>query len=147
MNNQQRFELLSAYLDRELSPEEMEKVERWLSEDPTAQQAYQNLLQLRYCLREAPIPYSGTAPDLLSQKVATQANRRGFRERLVWSGSALGALVIMIITSVWTTDESPLPALVQSESVNSSSLMIVVNQPILEIPTIAETTAIDDENQ
>jgi len=139
MDNQERFELLSAYLDRELSPEEREKVERWLREDQTAQKTYQNLLQLRYYLQKTPIPSSATPSDILSQKVTTQAHRRSWKQGLAWSGSALAAVCVVAIAAVWSANESPFPDFVQSNPPNASSLTIAVNQPILEIPTVNES--------
>jgi len=42
-----RFELLSAYLDGEVSPEERRLVTHWLADDPETQCLYQRLLRLR----------------------------------------------------------------------------------------------------
>ncbi|MEM9769414.1 MAG: zf-HC2 domain-containing protein, partial [Cyanobacteria bacterium P01_D01_bin.71] len=42
-----RFELLSAYLDGEVSPDERRLVATWLDKDPEAQCLYRRLLQLR----------------------------------------------------------------------------------------------------
>jgi anti-sigma factor RsiW len=46
-----RFELLSAYLDNEISPEDRRLVNFWLVEDPEIQQVYQHLLRLRKAMR------------------------------------------------------------------------------------------------
>ena len=47
-------ELLSGYLDGELSSEEQALVESALSRDPQAQQLLEDLQQLRQCLQELP---------------------------------------------------------------------------------------------
>ncbi len=142
MNNKQRFELLSAYLDRELSAEETEKVEQWLSYDQKAQKTYQSLLQLRHHLRKTPVPSSQTSPALLSEKVTTQARVRCFRQGLLWTSSAIAATFVTVITTVLSASDAPSPKLVKSEQVNASALQIAVNQPIMEIPFVKEKEAL-----
>ncbi|MEM9009328.1 MAG: hypothetical protein AAGE59_38235 [Cyanobacteria bacterium P01_F01_bin.86] len=56
-----RFELLSAYLDDEVTTEERKLVAQWLMDDPNTQQMYQRLLMLRQAIRTAPVP---TQPPL-----------------------------------------------------------------------------------
>ena len=51
-----RFELLSAYIDNEVTPEERQLVAHWLMHDSTTQQMYQRLLRLRQAIRTAPVP-------------------------------------------------------------------------------------------
>ncbi|MFG6104581.1 hypothetical protein U2F10_20115 [Leptothoe sp. EHU-05/26/07-4] len=51
-----RFELLSAYLDDEVTAEERKLVAQWLMDDPNTQQMYQRLLMLRQAIRTAPVP-------------------------------------------------------------------------------------------
>ncbi len=51
-----RFELLSAYLDDEVTAEERKLVAQWLTEDANTQQMYQRLLMLRQAIRTAPVP-------------------------------------------------------------------------------------------
>ncbi|MGD1950275.1 MAG: anti-sigma factor family protein [Leptolyngbyaceae cyanobacterium] len=51
-----RFELLSAYVDDEVTAEERKLVAQWLTDDPVTQQMYQRLLMLRQAIRIAPVP-------------------------------------------------------------------------------------------
>jgi len=141
MDNQQRFELLSAYLDQELSPEETAEVEQWLKEDEKARRTYQNLLQLRYCLREIPVPSSQLPADVLSRKVVAKAHSQRMRQALLWSGGVVAALFVAIIAGTLSTINSPFPRLAKSDQtrVSSSSLMIAVDQPVLEIPATSGT--------
>ncbi len=143
MDNQQRFELLSAYLDQELSPEETKKVERWLKEDHKARQTYQNLLQLRYYLREIPVPSSQVPAEVLSRKVTAKAHSQRMRQVLLWGGGAVAALFVAIIAGTLSTIHSPFPRLAKSDQarISSNSLMIAVDQPILEIPATSEATS------
>lgn len=139
MDNQQRFELLSAYLDQELSPEEVEEVEQWLKQDKKARRTYHNLLQLRYRLREIPIPSSQLPSERLSHQVTRKAHTQRMRQWSLWGGSAIAALFVVILTSFFSTSHSPLFRLAQSDekSLSQDSLMIEVDQPIMEIPTTA----------
>ncbi|MEM6251438.1 MAG: hypothetical protein AAF821_00820 [Cyanobacteria bacterium P01_D01_bin.156] len=56
-----RFELLSAYMDDEVTSEERQLVTQWIKDDPVVQQMYQQLLMLRQAIRRAPIPMSETS--------------------------------------------------------------------------------------
>lgn len=57
-DEEMRFELLSAYLDNEVTSEERQLVAQWLRDDPKIQQMYQRLLMLRQAIRTAPVPSS-----------------------------------------------------------------------------------------
>lgn len=56
-----RFELLSAYLDDEVTAAERQRVAQWLMDDADAQKMYQRLLMLRQAIRTTPVP---TQPPL-----------------------------------------------------------------------------------
>ncbi|MEM9807325.1 MAG: hypothetical protein AAF959_18830 [Cyanobacteria bacterium P01_D01_bin.56] len=51
-----RFELLSAYVDNEVTSEERQLVGQWLRDEPDIQRMYQQLLMLRQAIRTAPNP-------------------------------------------------------------------------------------------
>ena len=136
MNNQQRFELLSAYLDRELPPDQAQQVEQWLSRDPQAQQTYKNLLKLRYQLRESTIPSSHPSQEELMETVVAKANRQSWKQALLWSGGTVAAVFIALISGSLLSNYSPLPRLANSGNSDgtSESLMIALNQPVVELP-------------
>lgn len=50
------FELLSAYVDNEVTSEERQLVEQWLQNESAIQQMYQQLLMLRQAIRTSPVP-------------------------------------------------------------------------------------------
>ncbi|MEL6937090.1 MAG: zf-HC2 domain-containing protein [Cyanobacteria bacterium J06607_17] len=54
-SEEERFELLSAYLDDEVTAEERRQVAQWLMDDPHTLQMYRRLLMLRQAIRTAPI--------------------------------------------------------------------------------------------
>lgn len=51
-----RFELLSAYVDNEVTAQERQLVGQWLRDEPAMQEMYQQLLMLRQAIRTAPVP-------------------------------------------------------------------------------------------
>lgn len=50
------FELLSAYVDNEVTSEERQLVEQWLQNESAIQRMYQQMLMLRQAIRTAPVP-------------------------------------------------------------------------------------------
>lgn len=70
-----RFELLSAYLDGEVNPEERQLVNRWLSDDHNAKCLYERLLRLRTGIQSLPVESEYTLSDTLSG-VLNSLNRR-----------------------------------------------------------------------
>lgn len=55
-DDEAKFELVSAYLDDEVTSEERQLVAQWLRDDPNIQKMYQQLLMLRQAIRTAPVP-------------------------------------------------------------------------------------------
>ncbi|MEM7066612.1 MAG: hypothetical protein AAF572_26040 [Cyanobacteria bacterium P01_B01_bin.77] len=55
-DDEARFELLSAYLDDEVTAKERQLVAQWLRDDPSIQKMYQQLLMLRQAIRTSPVP-------------------------------------------------------------------------------------------
>lgn len=138
-----RFELLSAYLDGEVTAEERRQVESWLRHDPSVQQLYNRLLKLRQGMQTLSIP----SPEPVEQTVAQVITRvdRQPRSWLTWGGVAIAATFLVFLSDLGYSPSSRLqpvadvpvssdsevlnPALVESEA-----LMIALDQPIIEIP-------------
>jgi len=62
-----RFELLSAYLDGEVTPDERQMVLEWMQSDPNAKCLYNRLIHLRQGLREASYSPCGDADAAVAQ--------------------------------------------------------------------------------
>ncbi|MEA5463063.1 anti-sigma factor family protein [Leptothoe sp. PORK10 BA2] len=54
-DEEERFELLSAYLDDEVTAAERQQVAQWLMDEPHTLQMYRRLLMLRQAIRTAPV--------------------------------------------------------------------------------------------
>ncbi len=137
-----RFELLSAYLDGEASPEERALVEHWLATDPETQRLYRQLVNLHELCQRLPVPNTGMAADQVVNGVITKITQRA-RKRLVWSGLvvAASALVGGVVSGLlWRT---PSPEFAQQSTPTPTSatlhdpsrvLRITLEKPPVAIP-------------
>ena len=92
---QERFELISAYLDGELKPSEHKEVEAILETDPVAKHVYQRLLQLRSEFKRMPIAPTLEPVDKTIEQVLKKIDRRS-RRSFVLVGSAVAGLIAAI---------------------------------------------------
>ena len=92
---QQRFELLSAYLDGEVSPAERQQVQQWLDTDPQFQQLYVKLLGLQRAVPRIPVPSSGMSSEELSQRVLQRTGRQRVLQFL--SGGVVAAVMVAMV--------------------------------------------------
>jgi len=152
MVKRDRFELLSAYLDGEVTATERRQVEEWLANDASVQRLYARLLKLRQGLRTLPVPTPAQSPDVTAQKVFTRLSRRS---RLAWTfgGAAVAACFISVVSGLLPGTESRTPQLAQKTPVEvdststaqtsvapASPLMVALNNPVIEIPKAAVTS-------
>lgn len=148
-----RFELLSAYLDGEVSPDERRLVMTWLSSDPNVQCLYRRLLQLRQgCqdLRQTPIT------DSQAECTATAVVRRlNYRFRITCM-AGLTAATIAFIGTVSGALKGPSEnlAVVEQPDVSSAeaaneNLELALDQPPIQIPksaVSAQATPMQESN-
>ncbi|MEA5577381.1 transcriptional regulator [Anabaena sp. UHCC 0451] len=144
-NEADRFELLSAYLDGEVTATERKQVEEWLSTDDSVKCLYARLLKLRQSVRAMPIPASGHSPEATFKQVW---KRLCYRSQLGWmfSGAAVAACVIGTISGFLPDNTSKLqlaqqkiqPIAVKTQPTKTvSPLMVALNNPVIEIPKTA----------
>lgn len=147
-----RFELISAYLDGEVSASERKQVEDWLASDPVAKRLYKRLLTLRQGLQTLPVPATTQTSQQVTERVLQRLERR-FRWRLVWGGGAIAALLLGGLSTIledraWAPQiaqvplESPTVAITSPVSVSSDALMIAIDRPIVEIPKAPVSTPV-----
>ncbi|MEH2246865.1 anti-sigma factor family protein [Nostoc sp.] len=146
MVKRDRFELLSAYLDGEVTAIERKQVEEWLANDASVQCLYARLLKLRQGLRTLPVPTAQQSPEARVQQVLTRLRRRS---RLNWmvGGAAVAACVIGAVSGLVpggsrTSQLAQRPQIepIQTSSVSMvppSPLMVGLNNPVIEIPKAA----------
>ncbi len=137
MNNQfERFELLSAYLDGEVTAEERRQVQQLLDTDPQFHQLYVQLSRLQRELPTIPVPPTPVSSQELSNSVFEKVDRQNHTKRLIrWGGVAIGALVVGVISNVYLQRQSLAPNFAEVEP---ESLTIALNRPVFEIPPSAQ---------
>ena len=143
-NPKGHFELLSAYLDGEVTAAERQQVDYWLANDPKVQRLYRRILQLHHGINSLPVPkVAQPSPELLSRRVVRRVQKRRLRKIVVLGGGAIAAGIVAAIGGLLTQPNAPIPQIAQSSStkvvpeVNSEPLMIAINQPVVEIPQAA----------
>jgi anti-sigma factor RsiW len=147
-----RFELISAYLDGEVTADERRQVEGWLKHDASAQCLYTRLLKLRQSFRMMPVPPPEQPAEVTVQQIMNRVERRP-RVAAAWGGAAIAAAFLGLLVHLpdlgsMTTQQlasrasdktqvsKTIPTLVESDA-----LMIALDRPIIEIPK-APTSAI-----
>lgn len=130
MLKRDRFELLSAYLDGEVTAAERREVETWLEHDPETQRLYERLLNLRQGIGMLPIPPQEPVERTI-QQVYQRIHRRSQRRALVWGGSAIAAVFVGAIA---TLPNSPIAQLARITKIEP--LMVAINDPVVEIPKV-----------
>lgn len=153
-----RFELLSAYLDDEVSYEERQQVETWLATDSAFHQQYLNLCRLQYGLRSMPNPQAALPVEQAVEQVLARASRKP--SFILWGTVGVAtAAVIGVITSLFSGNTGLIPqtALDPSQSDHNSNtailtpsfsdalepsdLMIALEHPPVDVPATAAFSA------
>jgi anti-sigma factor RsiW len=134
-----RFELLSAYLDGEVTPEERRWVSSWLQTDPEAQCLYRRLLMLRNGFQRLPIQPSTEAAEVTVNSVMHRLHSRSQVAYLAGS-SAIAAVFLGVLSNLIGPQSSMLQLAdisLPSGASQSPSLSIAVDRPVIEIPKAA----------
>ena len=132
------FELLSAYIDGELSPSEKKQVQAWLDCDPEFKQLYTQLLNLQGQIQNFVVPSDEKSTAEIAAGVFQSIDRHHHKRRtLVWGGSAVAASIIPSISGI-IPGFSPLSfnvAKVNSDNISGQVMLAVaVDQPAINIP-------------
>ncbi|MGD1806073.1 anti-sigma factor family protein [Dapis sp. BLCC M126] len=127
---QERFELVSAYLDGEVTPSQRREVEALLAKDPVAKHLYQRLLQLRSEFQRMPITPTVETVDRTVEQVFEKIDRRS-KQTFIWGGSAIAALCVAVISGIISANRSPVIQLVDES--NTEPVEIALNEPVIEI--------------
>ena len=133
------FELLSAYIDGELSASEKKQVQAWLDRDPQFKQLYTQLLALQGQMQHSVAPPSDKSVDEITAEVFQSLDRsRHWRRKLVWGGSAIAASVIATVSGIvpgftpWSLRTAKIDP--PSEVSTPVMLAVAVDRPAINIP-------------
>ncbi len=96
----ERFELLSAYIDGEVTPAERYQVQNWIDADPEFKRVYLRLIRLQTAIPH--IPFSPSIDtDTLSQRVWEKIETQNrWHTARVWSSITVAAVLIAACSSV-----------------------------------------------
>ena len=146
MVKRDRFELLSAYLDGEVTAAERRQVEEWLANDSSVQNLHKRLLSMRQGLRNLPVPQSEKSIEETVDSVMTRLRRRT-RKAWMFGGAAVAACVIGSLASLIPNNESGLQfantSLEETQQASSEEIaslpMVTLNQPLVRIPKATQS--------
>lgn len=137
MQQRDRFELLSAYLDGEVTAAERRQVQQWLDTDPQVQHLYNRLLKLRSAVRTMSVPQPVSEEqtiDAFFDKLDRRPNRM-WR----WGGVAIAAMFVGALATVLPGRDSFSPQLANK---SPEPLMVALNEPLVHIPKAAVTSPV-----
>ena len=132
-----RFELLSAYLDGEVTAAESQQVQQWLKEDLKVRQLYYRLLSLRQGMQQLPTPTPQQSPQQLSAAVFERLDQRQQRKRGVLWGGAIAATALVVGSISGLIRGNSLPQFADNSPDNADQLVIAINRPAVTIPSAA----------
>lgn len=130
------FELLSAYIDGELSTVEKAQVQHWLDHDPNIKRLYTQLLALQENMQHSVAPPSNRSVAEITTEVFRSVDDRRRRRKLVWSG-AIAASILATLSGLIPSLNSQLRTASKQAPLNESSavmLAVAVNKPAINIP-------------
>ncbi|MBW4439674.1 MAG: Fis family transcriptional regulator [Plectolyngbya sp. WJT66-NPBG17] len=139
LNARDRFELLSAYLDGEVTASERKQVEEWLSTDASVQQLHARLLKLRQAFRSMPAPAPVQSVERTVDQVLAKVDRRP-KLRLVWGGAAIaaavmGAVSLFSVRQPQMAQNPPQQPAVQAQQqpTGGDDMMVALDRPVVSI--------------
>jgi anti-sigma factor RsiW len=145
----ERFELLSAYMDDEVTDGERQQVEQWLAEDSVFAAKYEQLKSLNQSWQNIPVPTNNVSHQELANRVfKTIDQRRQKRFKVIIGGAIVAGLTAIIsgVSGLWGNNFTPQVAKVSTPVVESITtvltnvpepvaqpLMVSINDPIIKI--------------
>lgn len=131
----ERFELLSAYLDGEVTACERQQVEAWLATDRAFQQQYRQMQNIHVAFPRMTVPSSQSA-EALAEGVFAQIDRNRNRKFFWIGGGAIAATLLAAVTGLGGLfgDRSPQLQFAAHKANTPAPLMVALNDPILAMP-------------
>ena len=138
------FELLSAYIDDELSPKERDRVQYWLDNDPAIKTTYSQLLNLQTQIQKIPTPPSVQIETLSAEVFQKIDNRRCQKRCVVWGVGAIAATLLAALSGIVPGINTTEFKLAQPGSETFSEPLMVavaINKPAVKIPKSAVSSS------
>jgi anti-sigma factor RsiW len=131
----ERFELLSAYLDGEATASERQQVEALLASDSAFEHQYRQMQQLHQAIPSISIPSSQSARSLANDVFAKIDRRRNRRLALFGGGALAATLMAAIAGTLGLSGNNSQFQFATNNADKPAPLMVALNDPILSIPT------------
>jgi anti-sigma factor RsiW len=129
-----RFELLSAFIDGEVTAAERKQVQHLLATDPQMQNLHTRLITLRQGLQKLPVPALQTNAQETAKQVFARIDRRRIRKSIAWGGAAIAAVFIGGLSGIFPGSQPLGSNFAQSPQQEAAEpLKIALNKPIIEI--------------
>ncbi|HEY9764177.1 MAG TPA: hypothetical protein V6D07_16730 [Trichocoleus sp.] len=140
MIKRDRFELLSAYLDGEVTPAERQLVNTWLTQDPTAKCLYNRLLHLRQGFKSCPPELPPSNPDETVESVFQSLNKQ-FQKTCMAGVGVLAIGILGLLSGVFGPRYSPMQLASGSSKPAASTdvLKVALDEPAFPIPQASNT--------
>ncbi|WP_126387403.1 anti-sigma factor family protein [Pseudanabaena sp. ABRG5-3] len=146
----ERFELLSAYIDGEVTETEEQLVEQWLSDDVDFRRLYHQQINLRQSLIDLPVPVAANSSakketEVMIDRVFAEIDKRSQRRK--WKLASIGisvAAVVGVFGSLFTFNSSPQFSPVSNSvkaptSVAEEPVLIAMEEPLVPLPKSMNT--------
>lgn len=146
----ERFELLSAYIDGETTETEEQLVEKWLSNDVDFRCLYQQQIKLRQSLIELPVPIAANSSvqketEVMIDRVLAEIDKRSQRRKWKLAGIGISvAAVVGVFGSLFTFNSSPQFSPVANSvkaptPVTEEPVLIAMEEPLVPLPKSMHT--------
>jgi anti-sigma factor RsiW len=135
----ERFELLSAYLDDEVTASERQQVEAWLANDAAFQHQYRQMKKIHQAFPQMSVPSSQSA-QALSAGVFGKLDRQRNR-KLAWiGGGTIAATLVAAFAGLsgLFSGNNPQLQFAANKAKTPAPLMLALNDPILAMPAKGE---------
>lgn len=142
---EERFELLSAYIDGEVTEAEEQLVEQWLAEDVDFRRLYQQQLKLRQLLIDLPVPVAAHSSvkketDAMINRVFSEIDKRSQRRKWKLAGIGISvAAIVGVFGSMFTFNSNPQFSPVANSiktpaQVKEEPIIIAMEDPLVPLP-------------
>jgi len=132
------FELISAYLDGELSIAEKTQVQIWIDQDPELKAVYTSMLTLQSQMRNLEVPPNSQSTAEITTKVFQSLDRRRRQRQLLLGGGAAAASVAAAIMGLIPGIGDHSLRMAQSPNITDKPEMVMLavalNKPAINIP-------------
>jgi anti-sigma factor RsiW len=134
----EQFELLSAYLDDEVTASERYEVEALLESDEAFAQHYRQMLRIQTSLPAMSVPSNRQSSEALAAAVFAEIDRPRQRKMAIFGGGAIAAGLLSVVAGLsgLVGGDNSQPQFAKGNA--PAPIMVALNDPILSIPVKGE---------